>query len=494
MKLKNKLSMLLMLSPALISPFFLAASCKEKIKYKEKLQKLQKDYDAFIKYVEKSSATKAKEIINDNKTKELKKKIDEKLNNPSKINSSLLNEIEETKKSIIKKFKDSLLNDLFNLNREFNNPVLWSEIKSNDWNKISSDNDKKIESLHSTIKKLNYSELSEIKFDNSKEDNENLQNIEKKLSSWKELKNFITKIINRIRTKSWDELFKKEVWNQLSNTNDKMLKEFSNEFNRIKELVKSITNSNNIVAKYTLSRIISEKAEDLEEMLNTDIHGLDETIKLRFQALKTWIEARIKYYGAKTKNAVNELIKKYEAKLNVPYVEYLNEFLAEYLKLFDKVSYKSALNFFDDVFDEKTEIGKIFRKVKDNINNSNNKLSKKYFENLINDAKSLQKNSNNIDWIKCMETNAELTSLIETFEFNRLKKELAEKLEIFEKHKIYEFEKDEEIKKLNLRIQQRYESAKRAYESMYSASENVENANNNLKEILENPKIKEKLK
>ena len=74
MKLKNKLSMLLMLSPALISPFFLAASCKEKTKYKEKLQKLQKDYDAFIKYVEKSSATKAKEIINDNKTKELKKK------------------------------------------------------------------------------------------------------------------------------------------------------------------------------------------------------------------------------------------------------------------------------------------------------------------------------------------------------------------------------------------------------------------------------------
>jgi hypothetical protein len=93
-----------------------------------------------------------------------------------------------------------------------------------------------------------------------------------------------------------------------------------------------------------------------------------------------------------------------------------------------------------------------------------------------------------------METNAELTSLIETFEFNRLKAELAKKLEIFEKYKIYEFEKDEEIKKLNLRIQQRYESAKKAYESMYSATENVENANNNLKEILENPRIKEKLK
>lgn len=190
MKLKNKLSMLLMLSPALISPFFLAASCKEKIKDKEKLQKLQKDYDAFIKYVEKSSATKAKEIINDKETKELKKKIDEKLNNPSKINSSSLNEIEETKKAIIKKFKDSLLNDLFNLNREFNNPVLWSEMKSNDGNKISSDNDKKIESLYSTIKKLNYSELSQIKFDNSKEDNEKLQNIEKKISYLKRTKNF----------------------------------------------------------------------------------------------------------------------------------------------------------------------------------------------------------------------------------------------------------------------------------------------------------------
>jgi len=54
-------------------------------------------------------------------------------------------------------------------------------MKSNDGNKISSDNDKKIESLYSTIKKLNYSELSQIKFDNSKGDNEKLQNIEKKL-------------------------------------------------------------------------------------------------------------------------------------------------------------------------------------------------------------------------------------------------------------------------------------------------------------------------
>lgn len=494
MKLKNKLSMLLMLSPALISPFFLAASCKEKIKYKEELQKLQKDYDAFIKYVEKSSATKAKEIINDNKTKELKKKIDEKLNNPSKINSSLLNEIEETKKAIIKKFKDSLLNDLFNLNREFNNPVLWSEMKSNDGNKISSENDKKIESLYSTIKKLNYSELSQIKFDNSKEDNENLENIEKKLVTWKELKTFVTKIINDIRTKSWDELFKKEVWNQLSNTNDKMLKEFSNEFNRIKEVVSSIKNSNNLVAKYTLSKITERRLGDLEEILNTDIHGLDETIKLRFQALKTWIEARIENYDPETKNMFTELIKKYEPKINNVYIDDLNDFLAEYLKLFNKVSYKYALNFFDDVFDKKTESGKIFEKAKENINKSNNQFLKKYFDNLINNVKSLQRDPDNLDWIKCMETNAELTSLIETFEFNRLKKELAEKLEIFEKHKIYEFEKDEEIKKLNLRIKQRYESAKAAYESMYSATENVENANNNLKEILENPRIKEKLK
>lgn len=494
MKLKNKLSMLLMLSPALISPFFLAASCKEKIKYKEELQKLQKDYDAFIKYVEKSSATKAKEIINDNKTKELKKKIDEKLNNPSKINSSLLNEIEETKKAIIKKFKDSLLNDLFNLNREFNNPVLWSEMKSNDGNKISSENDKKIESLYSTIKKLNYSELSQIKFDNSKEDNENLENIEKKLVTWKELKTFVTKIINDIRTKSWDELFKKEVWNQLSNTNDKMLKEFSNEFNRIKEVVSSIKNSNNLVAKYTLSKITERRLGDLEEILNTDIHGLDETIKLRFQALKTWIEARIENYDPETKNMFTELIKKYEPKINNVYIDDLNDFLAEYLKLFNKVSYKYALNFFDDVFDKKTESGKIFEKAKENINKSNNQFLKKYFDNLINNVKSLQRDPDNLDWIKCMENNAELTSLIETFEFNRLKKELAEKLEIFEKHKIYEFEKDEEIKKLNLRIKQRYESAKAAYESMYSATENVENANNNLKEILENPRIKEKLK
>lgn len=494
MKLKNKLSMLLMLSPALISPFFLAASCKEKTKYKEKLQKLQKDYDAFIKYVEKSSATKAKEIINDNKTKELKKKIDEKLNNPSKINSSSLNEIEETKKAIIKKFKDSLLNDLFNLNREFNNPVLWLEMKSNDRNKISSDNDKKIESLYSTIKKLNYSELSQIKFDNSKEDNEKLQNIEKKLVTWKELKTFVTKIINDIRTKSWDELFKKEVWNQLSNTNDKMLKEFSNEFNRIKEVVSSIKNSNNLVAKYTLSKITERRLGDLEEILNTDIHGLDETIKLRFQALKTWIEARIENYDPETKNMFTELIKKYEPKINNVYIDDLNDFLAEYLKLFNKVSYKYALNFFDDVFDKKTESGKIFEKAKENINKSNNQFLKKYFDNLINNVKSLQRDPDNLDWIKCMETNAELTSLIETFEFNRLKKELVEKLEIFEKHKIYEFEKDEEIKKLNLRIKQRYESAKAAYESMYLATENVENANNNLKEILENPRIKEKLK
>ncbi len=490
MKLKNKLSMLLMLSPALISPFFLAASCKEKNKNKEKLQKLQKDYDAFIKYVEKSSATKAKEIINDNQTKELK----EKLNNPSKINSSFLNEVEETKKSIIKKFKDSLLNDLFNLNREFNNPVLWSEMKSNDGNKISSDNDKKIESLYSMIKKLNYSELSEIKFDNSKEDNENLQNIEKKLATWKELKNFITKIINDIRTKSWDELFKKEVWNQLSNTNDKVLKEFSNEFNRIKEIVSSIKNSNNLVAKYTLSKITERRLGDLEEILNIDIHGLDETIKLRFQALKTWIEARIENYDEETKNMFTKLIKKYEPKINNVYIDDLNDFLAEYLKLFNKVSYKYTLNFFDDVFDEKTESGKIFEKAKESINKSNNQILKKYFDNLINGAKNLQQNPNDIDWIKCMEINAELTSLIETFEFNRLKKELAEKLEIFEKYKIYEFEKDEEIKKLNLRIKQRYESAKVAYESMYSATENVENANNNLKEILENPRIKEKLK
>jgi|GEM_PF-1786335 hypothetical protein len=66
-----------------------------------------------------------------------------------------------------------------------------------------------------------------------------------------------------------------------------MLKEFSNEFNRIKEVVSSIKNSNNLVAKYTLSKITERRLGDLEEILNTDIHGLDETIKLRFQALKT---------------------------------------------------------------------------------------------------------------------------------------------------------------------------------------------------------------
>jgi hypothetical protein len=66
-----------------------------------------------------------------------------------------------------------------------------------------------------------------------------------------------------------------------------MLKEFSNEFNRIKEVVSSIKNSNNLVAKYTLSKITERRLGDLEEILNTDIHGLDETIKLRFQAHKT---------------------------------------------------------------------------------------------------------------------------------------------------------------------------------------------------------------
>jgi hypothetical protein len=92
-----------------------------------------------------------------------------------------------------------------------------------------------------------------------------------------------------------------------------------------------------------------------------------------------------------------ELIKKYEPKINNVYIDDLNDFLAEYLKLFNKVDYKRALNLFDDVFDKKTETGKIFEKVKDNINNSNNQLLKKYFENLINDVKNLQRNPDNLD-------------------------------------------------------------------------------------------------
>ena len=48
MKLKNKLSILLTISPIMVSPLFLAASCKEKDKnnpqlkeFKDKLEKLQ---------------------------------------------------------------------------------------------------------------------------------------------------------------------------------------------------------------------------------------------------------------------------------------------------------------------------------------------------------------------------------------------------------------------------------------------------------------------
>ena len=65
MKLKNKLSLLLTISPIMISPLFLAASCGNKVdetelkKYKDKLEKLQKDFDNFTAYVEKSSVTNA---------------------------------------------------------------------------------------------------------------------------------------------------------------------------------------------------------------------------------------------------------------------------------------------------------------------------------------------------------------------------------------------------------------------------------------------------
>ena len=126
MKLKNKLSLLLTISPIMISPLFLAASCGNKVdetelkKYKDKLEKLQKDFDNFTTYVEKSSVTNAQEFSNDKQIKDIQEKLKNKLEKLSKIDNSFHKEIEKSIKSVIKKFKDSLLNDLFNLNVENN--------------------------------------------------------------------------------------------------------------------------------------------------------------------------------------------------------------------------------------------------------------------------------------------------------------------------------------------------------------------------------------
>jgi len=50
-------------------------------------------------------------------------------------------------------------------------------------NNLDSETNAEINSLYSIIKNLNYDELSEVKFDNSDEDNGILEEIEEKIST-----------------------------------------------------------------------------------------------------------------------------------------------------------------------------------------------------------------------------------------------------------------------------------------------------------------------
>ena len=498
MKQKNKISILLMLSPVLVSPFFLAASCKEKNNpelqaYKEKILKLQKNYNEFTRYVETSSVTNAKQIANDKKTKEIKEKLQKKLNKLSKIDDSFYNEMKKESDSIINKFKESLLNDLFNLSLEFNNSKFWSTFKKLNKDDLDVEKQGKINSLYSTIKKLNYSELSEFKFDNSNEDNENLRNVEEKLATWNELRKLVYDITNNSVTKLLDAKFNNEFWKQLSNTNDQMLKAFSEEFGNIKELAKQLKDKNILAQEYLLD-VIEEKLENLAEIFGTDIASLDKTVKERFSAIVDIIKNQINRFDEPSQNMINKLIKDFQEKQNMPMVEDLNDFLTKYLKLLEKLIYKWMLEQIDDIFNEDQKIGKTFKELKETINNSNNTLLKKYLENSEESVRLLQKNTNDFNWLNTMVEIAKLLSLIENFDFTKKSMELANIIEKFEKNKIYDFELNEDIAKLGLKIKDTYDEAKKLHESAYSSVEEIENIVKKLNEILENPKVSEELR
>ena len=470
MKLKNKLSILLTISPIMVSPLFLAASCKEKDKnnpqlkeFKDKLEKLQNNFDDFIGYVENSSVTNAKAISSSNEVKSIKNKIANKLNKLSKVDNAFLTEIQNASNAVIKKFKDALLTDLFNLNINFNNSKFWATFKEITEGNLDTNTQEKINSYYSTIKNLNYNELSDVKFDNSSEDKEILENIEEKLSAWNQLKDLVSEIGNKkIKEKLSTELNNGFAAQILNNNNDKMLKAFKNEYNKIKELSDNIASKELVTQKF-LFETFKKRLKNLYELSNIDIINLDKTVKERFDSLIEVFKNQFDVFDTNTKATFTKMITEFKSKISATTsTEDLDKFLERYLTLLEKETYKWMLESLNDIFlNENTEYGKIFKELNENINKSNNPWLKSYFDNTVKNLKSLQNKKDEVKWYDAMDEVAKLTSLIENVEVSKKTEDLRKILGIFEKNKVYDFELDPEIANLKLNIKETYEEAKK---------------------------------
>lgn len=503
MKLKNKLSILLTISPIMVSPLFLAASCKEKDKnnpqlkeFKDKLEKLQNNFDDFIGYVENSSVTNAKAISSSNEVKSIKNKIANKLNKLSKVDNAFLTEIQNASNAVIKKFKDALLTDLFNLNINFNNSKFWATFKEITEGNLDTNTQEKINSYYSTIKNLNYNELSDVKFDNSSEDKEILENIEEKLSAWNQLKDLVSEIGNKkIKEKLSTELNNGFAAQILNHNNDKMLKAFKNEYNKIKELSDNIASKELVTQKF-LFETFKKRLKNLYELSNIDISNLDKTVKERFDSLVGVFENQFDVFDTDTKAKFTKMITEFKNKISATTsTEDLDKFLERYLTLLEKETYKWMLESLNDIFlNENTEYGKIFKELNENINKSNNPWLKSYFDNTVKNLKSLQNKKDEVKWYEAMDEVAKLTSLIENVEVSKKTEDLRKILGIFEKNKVYDFELDPEIANLKLNIKETYEEAKKIYESPFSSKADIEKINKKLNDILLNEIIKDELK
>lgn len=500
MKLKNKLSLLLTISPIMISPLFLAASCGNKVdetelkKYKDKLEKLQKDFDNFTAYVEKSSVTNAQEFSNDKQIKDIQEKLKNKLEKLSKIDNSFHKEIEKSIKSVIKKFKDSLLNDLFNLNVE-NNAKFWSTFNDLMENNLDSETNAEINSLYSIIKNLNYDELSEVKFDNSDEDNGILEEIEEKISTWNKLKSLVNKKASAKIKEKLDSYLSSDFANEiLKNKSNKMLQAFSKEYKKIKESSSNI-NTKELVAQKFLLDVFLRRLENLYDLSKKDIANIDKTIKERFTSLLSDLRNKFDVFNQEAKEKLEKLISDFEKDSQNASIDDLNKFMQNYLDLLEKETYKWMLSSIDDIIsNDSTEHGQIFKELSENVEKSNNSWMKKYLENIKQNIASLQTNKDNVNWYFAMEEVSKLTSLIENWEYPKKSAELKKVLDIYEKNKVYDFELEDEIAKLKLKIKETYEEAKKIHESPFSSIDKITNATKKLNDILNNEVIHEQLR
>ena len=159
--------------------------------------------------------------------------------------------------------------------------------------------------------------------------------------------------------------------------------------------------------------------------------------------------------------------------------------MQNYLDLLEKETYKWMLSSIDDIIsNDSTEYGQIFKELSENVEKSNNPWMKKYLENIKQNIASLQTNKDNVNWYFAMDEVSKLTSLIENWEYPKKSAELKKVLDIYEKNKVYDFELEDEIAKLKLKIKETYEEAKKIHESPFSSIDKITNATKKLNDIL----------